>query len=492
MITNNTTTLYIGDTSIRLMVTRGTRITKLADVPLDISLSEIDSPERETELVNKIKLLFQTNKIGSKKVILGISGLHCLTRPISLPELPRTMLDEAVKREAKRVLPVPVEQLYISWDVLERAEGKIRGFMVGIPRSIADTLIRLLVQAGYKPYLMDIKPLALARLARQSTAVLVDVQPSEFDIVIMVNGIPQPIRTVPFPQGGVSTLEERLAIVKDELARTIQFYNVNNPENTLQEGDTMLVSGELIEEPELYESLAGEFGFQAAPLTSPLKCMKHLDPTHHLVNVGLALKEVIKRAGPLLPNFNALPESYLPKPLSMGRIIAIPTAAVAIGSIILLGMTVQSSAANISSSQESLQLNNSRLERRIEQKQGLAESITAMEQKIESLQQERQKFVAALNWFNTTGNIINENLGAAVDNVPLDLLLGNINYAETRITISGQALSEEEIIRYARNLEDTGQFSEVTIASVVRQISETGGPDVFSYTLSIAMPEETG
>ncbi|HJX13449.1 MAG TPA: pilus assembly protein, partial [Dehalococcoidales bacterium] len=103
----NTTTLYIDDTNIRLMVTRGKRITKLANVPLDTGLTEINTKEKEAELVEKIKQLFKTNRIGARKIIVGLSGLHCLTRPVVLPELPRAMLDEAVNREARRVLPVP-------------------------------------------------------------------------------------------------------------------------------------------------------------------------------------------------------------------------------------------------------------------------------------------------------------------------------------------------------------------------------------------------
>src|SRR5512137_765733 len=95
----NTTTLFIDNLNMRLMITRGKRITKLADMPLDIGLGEIDSAEKEEQLVEKIRHFFQSNKIGSRKIILGISGLHCLTRPIVLPELPKAMLEEAVTRE---------------------------------------------------------------------------------------------------------------------------------------------------------------------------------------------------------------------------------------------------------------------------------------------------------------------------------------------------------------------------------------------------------
>ena len=248
-----TVSIYINDTSIRLMVTRGKRITKLAAVPLDVSLSDIDTKEKEAQLTDRIKTLFKSNKVRARKIILGLSGLHCLTRPLVLPELPRAMLKEAITREAKRVLPVPLEQLYISWQILAVSGGKIHVFMVAIPRQIADIVMRVFRQAGCKPYLMDIKPLALARLSREATALIVDVQSKEFDIVIMVDGIPQPVRTVAFPREALS-LPEKLAIVKDDVERTIQFYNANNGDSRIQPDTTMYVSGELADAPELYES----------------------------------------------------------------------------------------------------------------------------------------------------------------------------------------------------------------------------------------------
>jgi type IV pilus assembly protein PilM len=129
----NTVSIYIDDISIRLMVTRGRRITKLADVPLDVSLVDIDTKEKENELTAKIKNLLKSNKVRAKKIILGLSGLHCLTRPVVLPELPRAMVKEAITREAKRVLPVPLEQLYISWQIVSVSEGEDTGIHGSYP-----------------------------------------------------------------------------------------------------------------------------------------------------------------------------------------------------------------------------------------------------------------------------------------------------------------------------------------------------------------------
>ncbi len=120
------TTLYIDDTSIRLMVIRGKRISKLAEASLDRGLDDLNAQDAQAELAAKIKHLLKTHKVNEKKVVVGVSGLRCLSRPTVLPYLPKTMLDEAMIREAKRVLPVPPEQLHISWQVLSTSQGKMQ------------------------------------------------------------------------------------------------------------------------------------------------------------------------------------------------------------------------------------------------------------------------------------------------------------------------------------------------------------------------------
>ena len=482
----NTTTLYISDTGIRLMVTRGKRITKLADMPLDINLNDINSEEKEAELVTKIKLLFKSNHINVKKIILGLSGLHCLTRPVSLPELPKTMVDEAITREARRVLPVPLEQLYISWQIISTAESKIQVFVIAIPKHIADTLVKILNKAGFKPYLMDIKPLALSRLSREDTAIIVDIQPKEFDIIIMSKGIPQTVRTVPFPQEYLAQAD-RLSIVRDELKRTIQFYNSNNPENFMQLNASMLVSGELVDEAETIEYLAQELGYKVSLLLSPLKCLKQLDPSHHLVNVGLALKELVKEAGPLLPNFNALPLPYQPKQIPRDRLMAVPVAAVAVGLVVLLVFTVQNAAAKIENDQNTLESTQNRLVQRQAQKKELVESIAVTEKKLSSMKAERNNYTAALQSMNNKANLVNGDLKAIVDNVVTDLELHDINHSGTQLALLGQAATEQEVMNYVRKLQDTGRFLEITIANITRTIASENSTDFMRYSLALKL-----
>ncbi|MFC1908786.1 pilus assembly protein PilM [Chloroflexota bacterium] len=472
-------TLYIDDTSLRLMEAKGKRIKKLAESSLQFSSAEIPDDIKEEEIVSKIKSLLKRSGIKTRKVILGLSGRHCLSRPIVLPELPKAMLAEAVIREAKRVLPISIDQLYISWQATPTTDGKTQVFLVAIPCRTADTLQRILRQAGLKPYLMDIKPLALARVVKETTAVVVDVQPTEYDLVVLAHGVPQPIRTVPFPSETLSR-QEKLALVSNDLKQTVEFFNTNNPEEPLDSGVPVFVSGELAKDLESTESLSDELGYTVLPLSSPLKHPKDLDLAPYMTNIGLTLKELKKEAGPLTVNLNILPEPYRSKPISLSKIIAVPTAAAVISLIVGGVMVIQVTAANIEEMNSQLASVNHIIEQKQSTKQELKQRIGELEQKITVTKASLDDFTAAMKIIDDNGNVINGDLQAATGSLPNGVNLAKISNSKDQLALNGSAPSEAEILAYARNLDDSGRFPQVTISSIRRMtiIAEEGGESI--------------
>ena len=474
------TSLYINDKSIRLMVTSGKRISKLAEVPLDIDLEDVSDEDKEMELVEKIKHLFSANKISPNRFIFGMSGLHSLSRPVVLPLLPKTMQEEAMTREAKRLLPVPPEQLHISWQIVSSDESRMRAFIVAMPRQTTDYLLHALDQAGLRPYLMDIKPLALARLIKEETAILIDVQETEFDIVIVSEGFPQPMRTVSFPHDSLS-YEEKLAIVKDELRRTVQFYNSNNPEKLLPEETTVYISGEIADNSDSLESLTQELGYTVAPLTSPLKCPKQLDPSHYLVNVGLTLKELPRESGSLLANINTLPGDYLPKPISRDRLLAIPAAVAAIGVVAVFVFIIQNTAGNIKATNEEIEANKFYIAKMQSEKQQLLEDIDDLEGEIANLEIINDSFTIAYETISLSSDGVNNDMNAVVDNVISGTELRSVVHGGSVINITGISPTEEEILEYARNLDETHRFDEIVVSNI--RVNEEDQTQVYNLTL---------
>jgi type IV pilus assembly protein PilM len=487
---NRTVSVYIDDSYIRVMSTSGKRVIRFAELTMETPLSLIDTGEKEAELAGKIRQLLKFNKISPRKVMLCLSGHRCLTRPVILPELPKAMLGEAVIREAKRVLPMPLEQLYLSWQTLSVSGGKTNLFLVALPRQIADKAIRVMNKAGYKPYLVDIKPLSLARLSSEATSIILDVQPKEFDIVFIINGIPQPIRTIAFPQEALS-LQDKFNIVKEDIKRTLEFVRSNAEENPLKVNTPIFISGEITDHPELYEPLGKELGFKIDKLTSPFKYLKYLEPSLYLANVGMASKEYTRLSGPLLPNVNALPDPYRPMHISLNKLMAVPAALFAVGIIALLMMTVKNAATNINTVQNQLDNNNYLLEKRQAQNKLMMDDISTLQQQITNAEAEYDLYDAAYSQLVNTGNIFNRDLTTSIENIKNDLCVNSLTLDQNVVNIIGDADNEEHVFSYVRRLMDSGRFKEITINSIVlkeeTESSENpsvGADDFVSYQLT--------
>jgi hypothetical protein len=492
---SNTVTLYIDDTHVRVMVNRGRRISRVADLALETSLAAIDSKEKEIELGRKIHRLLRVNKISQRKVILGVSGLHCLTRPVVLPELPKAMIGEAVIREARRVLPMSLEQLYLSSQVLAVTGGKTDIFLAALPRQMADMVIRIIAHAGCKPYLMDIKPIALARLSPEPTAILLDVQPSEFDIVVMINGVPQPVRTIAFPQDAPS-YPDKVAVIKEEVKRTLEFIRSKPEGNQITPETTMYISGEVADQPDFFEMVAAEFKLKTAKLALPLKYPKNLDPIPYLVNAGLALKEMTRETRPLKPNFNALPSPYLPKHISLNKLMAFPAAACAVALLVLMTMALQNGAADIRNMQTRLDTASSLIAKKQTQKVGIADKLSTLQLQKKQADADYVTYSAAYKKLMTTGDNMNTNLNASVDNVQTGLQIASLSINDAQVTISGTAESEEIVFKYIRDLTATERFKEITITGITRvetdETNEDGETIVlisYNYTLSCSIKD---
>ena len=104
----------------------------------------------------------------------------------------------------------------------------------------------------------------------------------------------------------------------------------------------------------------------------------------------------------------------------------------------------------------------------------LTQEIAAAEQQLAGYESTKVNFIAALNTINTLGDSINDDIKAIVDNQIDEFTIRNISHAGTSLSVNGWAESEEEVMQYARKLDATGRFSEITISSLSRTEASEG------------------
>lgn len=457
---NQIVTIYVSDTILRTMVSDGKQIQEWAEMQLESGLIENNSIIEEEAVSEKLTQLLGIQSVKARKVFLGINGVRCLTRPVLLPKLPQEILDEAVRREAARLLPIPLDELYLSWQKIPGPEDKTHVFLTAIPRGIVDPLMKVMDKTDLNPVFMDIKPLLLSRMTQEETTIIIDVQGADFDIVVMMYGIPQPIRSIPFP-GEDMSWQEKLPVIKDELDRTITFYNTNNPETAIENTVPVYLSGQLGDESEFSRRLSEETQRKVILIPSPIETPEGFDSSVYMANISLLQQAISssKNEGNSSVNLNNLPEVYRPKQISTSNILKMMGVGFALIIIAAMIILIQSTSAGIKDKQETLSSVKESLQTNQLEATKFDSQINTLNTKIEGLQSIQQDFTAALGSIELQSIGLNRDIEVTMDTTPSSVILTSVVHNEGILTISGIAPGEKTVLSYILALESTGRFA---------------------------------
>jgi len=311
-------TLEIDNTVIRLMETRGREVVKWASLSLDPTTVEGGVISDPQALSAAVKQLMDSSDIRAKDVVASVSGLYSISRIVAVPSPVGGGITtrEAVLDAARDIVPLPVDEMYLSWQTIAASGGGQQVLVVGVPRDMIDVEMQALRAAGVNSRMLDLKAIALARAVNKKQALILNIEPFSFDIVIVVNGIPEIMRTVAWQQDGLTEADkvEQLAI---NLELTVAFYDSHHSDIPLDPTTPFLITGQMSGDLDLVEKLQARVGYPFESLSPLLVCPKHLPIAQYAVNIGLALKgtalsESLEQDGFLPLDINLLPEAYKP------------------------------------------------------------------------------------------------------------------------------------------------------------------------------------
>jgi len=189
-------TLNISTTSIRLLSVKGRQVRQWGSIRLVPGLVRDGLILQPKAVGAAINALFESTKVPKKRVIISITGLTFTYRILSLPRMKPALQQEAIQRAARKEMALPLEELYLSWQVIGSRHDELDFFVLGVPRNLIDALAETFAEAEVKDYIMDLTPLALARAANRGDALIVALEPDCFDIVLVANGIPTIMHTI--------------------------------------------------------------------------------------------------------------------------------------------------------------------------------------------------------------------------------------------------------------------------------------------------------
>jgi len=473
--------LYIEDSEIKLLVTKGNKVVKWASLILDAGLVSEGVILDENRVAEAIKQLYKFQKVKETKVFVGISGLNSIFRIISIPEVPKDLLPEAISNEASRILPMPLSQVYFSYQPLPSAKGEMRLFLAAYPRSSTDALLKVLHKAGLRPYVMDPAPLALARCVNTNRAIIVNAWLTFVDIIILSERIPLVIRSLSLPVEGTS-LQERLPAITEELNRTITFYNSTYPDKPLDKSTEIYVSGDIALENDSLQYLS-DFGYPVAVIKPTLNYKDVFNPTRYMVNVGLALKGQLPGRAEnqySIIDYNALPLAYQPPAFSWMRVVMPVGAVVAVGVLaygVLALNSLRDDTSPLTKQYDDLQIQLARLRAdnkqsqnaitaKIDESAKLSPQADAVQSQIAAVQQNEVFFNDTLNGLKLDLDNGDRDMRETVNVAPAGVSITDIEYQTDGISVKGVASSQSLVLTYARSLRSGGRFESVTVSSI--------------------------
>ncbi len=463
-------TLFINDNSVNLVVVEGRKVKKWASLNLEPGLVSQGVIIDETQVADKIKELLRMVKEGGGKYVVGLSGLNSLYRLISLPELPEAIIPEAVKQEAGRVIPVPLDEVYLSYQRIPAPAGETRIFLAAFPRNVADASYRTLKTVGIEPYTMDLAPLAICRTLDEARAIIVNTRLDNLDIIVMVDRLPQLIRTLSLA-GEAATLTEKIPTITEEIDRTVAFYNSSHKEQPLDATVPMFVCGDLAQAPENWQSLSVKLKCPVSILPTPVESPESFNINEFMVNIGLAFKELYPERGESnvsLVNFNALPQMYLPKAIPLSAILAPVCVIIGAGILVYMGIMLRNSTAQ----SEVLRTQLADAEKTVGDEQmaiaNMKDQTNKLADQVTPITDQTKVLDTTFASLGDDRSLIDQHMGDIVKLLPQGADFVTINHDTENVTVDGlvkkETDSQDDIFTYASSLRS--RFQGVTISSI--------------------------
>lgn len=160
-----------------------------------------ETPERAIDLIKKICVKART---VSKQAVAALPSASVFSSVINIPAAPGKDLAEAVRWEAKKIIPLPLEEMILDWKVLtpETAVGvtppvtpqkTTRVLLTAAAKNLVKKYLDIFKGAGLNLVSLETETFALVRAlvgVDKSTVIVVDMGAASTAISIIENGVP--------------------------------------------------------------------------------------------------------------------------------------------------------------------------------------------------------------------------------------------------------------------------------------------------------------
>lgn len=144
---------------------------------------EIKDEKKLAEIIRETIKKVKGEKLKTKYVIASLPEEKAFLQVIQMPKMPEEDLKSAVIYEAENYIPLPIEQVYLDFQIVPPIVDSLDHFDVlitALPKKTVDPYLSSLKTAGLQPVALEIESLAIVRALIKN-----EVVPSPFFLIDM-------------------------------------------------------------------------------------------------------------------------------------------------------------------------------------------------------------------------------------------------------------------------------------------------------------------
>ncbi|NLL18952.1 MAG: type IV pilus assembly protein PilM [Clostridia bacterium] len=172
-------------------------------------------------IVEALEELWVKGKFRSKEIVIGVSNQGVIIRFALFPKVTPNRLDNLVRLQAQEHLPVPMDTVFLDYDVIgTKSDGEremLEVLLVAGRKEMLESFLQVLTAARLKPKEIEVLPLTLLRFLKKGDAekvvAVIDIAQGLSNMVIADSMKPRMARMMPT---GMDAAERLVAATREE------------------------------------------------------------------------------------------------------------------------------------------------------------------------------------------------------------------------------------------------------------------------------------
>jgi len=146
------------------------------------------------EMAKILKALMAKASVTTKRCVVSFPNNTVFTSVVELPQMTDKELKTAVEFEAKKYVPLSLEEVDLSWSIVSNNNGlanNLKILLTAVPKQVTTNYMKVFEMAGLEPEIGEIEALALIRSLTgevPQSCVIIDIGAKSTGLNIIENG----------------------------------------------------------------------------------------------------------------------------------------------------------------------------------------------------------------------------------------------------------------------------------------------------------------